>query len=134
MATSLVTKQALRNSLPLESLLNSLPSDTSKLDVRRLRLQTTSLYGTLQSGSQGIFLLMRAGGRVGIPCSCPFCDEKPPKGMSKTYERRRWQVSHMAVRHVKGETPVFIMKTLEGVGTSKPLNGNGNGHRKAKRR
>lgn len=61
----------------------------------------TSLSAGLPKGFQHTFTVRRYGRYYGIPTSCPFCDVPIPEDNKTTAQRRRWQVAHMAMTHVK---------------------------------
>lgn len=73
----------------------------SKTSSIALRLNMISLKGSLPKGSLNIFHVRRAGRYWGIPTTCPYCDDAPPKELKTTAARRRWQVAHIAVSHVR---------------------------------
>lgn len=52
--------------------------------------------------------------------------------MAEPWRRRRWQMAHLAVVHVKGELPASQRRIIEGETPLKVVtkNGNGNGHKK----
>lgn len=81
---------------------SSKPSGKSVDFAALLRSRRASLRASLQQGSLSLFTVRRAGASWAIPCACPFCDEAPPSWMHQTYLRRRWQVSHLALRIKRG--------------------------------
>lgn len=104
-------------------------SAKSKAGSSRSQHKTISLRSTLPPGSLEIFMVRRVGLNDGISNTCPFCDEPPP--MAEPWRRRRWQMAHLAVVHVKGELPSY-QRTIEGETPVKVVktHSNGNGHKK----
>lgn len=80
----------------------------SKERSTSLRTSRTKLEGTLPKGALRYFSISLAGRYYAIPCSCPFCGDKPPEKLrgASTADRRKWQLGHMAAVHVKGELPM----------------------------
>lgn len=81
-------------------------SAKSKVSAKELQGRMTFLQSSLPYGFQNIFSLRRAGKGYGMATSCPYCDERPPHGMFRTDLRRRWQVAHLAVKHIREQVKV----------------------------
>jgi hypothetical protein len=78
-------------------------SGNSKVTSTELHSRMAFLRSTLPKGALSIFSTRRAGRGFGVPTACPFCDEKPDANIPhhRTDLKRRWQVAHIAVAHVK---------------------------------
>lgn len=72
-----------------------------------LRTSRTKLEGTLPKGALRYFSISLSGRYYSVPCSCNFCGEKPPEHLrgAPTADRRKWQLGHISMYHVKGELP-----------------------------
>jgi hypothetical protein len=77
-----------------------LGSTDSKNFAKQLQLNTTYLRGLLPAGSQSLFTPRRYGNRLGVPCVCPHCEERPPRYIP-AWNRWRWLSLHIATRHTK---------------------------------
>jgi hypothetical protein len=77
-----------------------LPSADSRNYAARLRSNMTYLRACLPENSDALFTPRRYGNHLGVPCTCPHCDERPPREI-RPWNRWRWLTFHIATRHTK---------------------------------
>lgn len=82
-----------------------LPSGASKNFAAALHLNMTYLQSCLPPGSLNLYQPRRYGNRLGVPCVCQQCGDRPPNYI-RPWNRWRWMNFHMFVRHTLKQVPM----------------------------
>jgi hypothetical protein len=80
-----------------------LPSGASKSSVAILQKSMHSLRDNLPASALNFFFLRRAGRYIGCTVMCPYCGDRPRRGMKNN--RWRWLAMHEVVCPNKESQP-----------------------------